>query len=224
MSSIERVAVIGAGVMGAGIAAQVANAGVEVLLFDRPQEEGSDRNAIAQGAIASLLKSNPAALMSKRNARLMTPVNTEDDLEKLGTCDWIIEAIIEDVGIKQGLYRQLDEHRKAGSIISSNTSTLRRKDLVEGMSSDFSRDFLITHFFNPPRYMRLLELVGGEETPDDLMELVDDFCDRKLGKGVVRCKDTPGFIANRIGIFWLQCAVVEAMDQGISIEVADAVI
>ncbi len=224
MSSIERVAVIGAGVMGAGIAAQVANAGVEVLLFDRPQEEGSDRNAIAQGAIASLLKSNPAALMSKRNARLMTPVNTEDDLEKLGTCDWIIEAIIEDVGIKQGLYRQLDEHRKAGSIISSNTSTLRRKDLVEGMSSDFSRDFLITHFFNPPRYMRLLELVGGEETPDDLMELVDAFCDRKLGKGVVRCKDTPGFIANRIGIFWLQCAVVEAMDQGISIEVADAVI
>ncbi|WP_419905797.1 3-hydroxyacyl-CoA dehydrogenase NAD-binding domain-containing protein [Kiloniella sp.] len=224
MRSIDRVAVIGAGVMGAGIAAQVANAGVEVLLFDRPQSEGEDRNAIAKGAIASLLKSNPAALMVKGNAQLITPVNTEDDLDKLGTCDWIIEAIIEDVAIKQGIYRQLEQHRKKGSIVSSNTSTLRRKDLVEGMPSGFGQDFLISHFFNPPRYMRLLELVGGDETPDELMDLVDNFCDIKLGKGVVRCKDTPGFIANRIGIFWLQCAVIEAIDQGISIEVADAVI
>ncbi|MEH6630706.1 MAG: 3-hydroxyacyl-CoA dehydrogenase/enoyl-CoA hydratase family protein [Halopseudomonas aestusnigri] len=224
MRSIKKVAVIGAGVMGAGIAAQVANAGVEVLLFDRPQTEGDDRSAIARGAVASLLKSNPAALMSKKNAELVLPMNTEDDLDKLGTCDWIIEAIIEDVGIKQGLYRQLDEHRKKGSIISSNTSTLRRRDLVEGMPSDFCKDFLISHFFNPPRYMRLLELVGGDETPDDLMAVVEGFCDKQLGKGVVRCKDTPGFIANRIGIFWLQCAVVEAIDQGISIEVADALI
>ncbi|MFD2206444.1 3-hydroxyacyl-CoA dehydrogenase/enoyl-CoA hydratase family protein [Kiloniella antarctica] len=224
MTLIEKVAVIGAGVMGAGIAAQVANAGIEVLLFDRPQSDDDDRSAIARGAVNSLLKSNPAALMSKRNARLITPVNTEDDLDKLDACDWIIEAIIEDVGIKQGLYRQLDEHRKKGSVVSSNTSTLRRQDLVEGMPAEFCQDFLISHFFNPPRYMRLLELVGGEETSNDLMSRVENFCDTRLGKGVVRCKDTPGFIANRIGIFWLQCAVVEAIDQGISIEVADAVI
>ncbi|WP_020592484.1 3-hydroxyacyl-CoA dehydrogenase/enoyl-CoA hydratase family protein [Kiloniella laminariae] len=223
MSKIEKVAVIGAGVMGAGIAAQVANAGVEVLLLDRPGE-GEDRSSIARDGVARLLKTDPAPLMHKRKAKLITPGNTEDDVDKLAECDWIIEAIIEDIGIKQKLYNHLEKHRKAGSVVSSNTSTLRRSDLIEGMSENFCRDFLITHFFNPPRYMRLLELVGGKETPEGLLDKVSAFCDHALGKGVVVCKDTPGFIGNRIGIFWLQCAVVEAMDRGITIEVADAVI
>lgn len=224
MTTIEKVAVIGAGVMGAGIAAQVANADVPVLLLDRVAEGEDDRSAIAKGAIAKLKKTDPAALMHRRKAEHITPGNMEDDGAKLAECDWIIEAVIEDIEIKQKLYRQVDELRKEGSVVSSNTSTLRRADLLQGMSAPFRRDFFITHFFNPPRYMRLLELVSGTENREEARNALEEFADRRLGKGVVPCEDTPGFIANRIGIYWLQCAVVEAMRRGISIEVADAVL
>ncbi|WP_421779908.1 3-hydroxyacyl-CoA dehydrogenase NAD-binding domain-containing protein [Kiloniella litopenaei] len=227
MKGINKVAVIGAGVMGAGIAAQIANAGVPVLLFDRPVENSEDkagRNQIAKDAIGKLIKSNPAALMSKGNAKRITPANTEDDLGLLSDCDWIVEAIIEDVAIKQTLYKKIDKFRKEGAVVSSNTSTLCREQLVAGLPESFRRDFLITHFFNPPRYMRLLELVSGPEVSEEQCKLIERFCDHSLGKGVVHCRDTSGFLANRIGIFWLQCAVVEAMKQNISIELADAVI
>ncbi|WP_108651167.1 3-hydroxyacyl-CoA dehydrogenase/enoyl-CoA hydratase family protein [Dongshaea marina] len=223
MRSIDKVAVIGAGVMGAGIAAQISNAGVPVLLFDRVSD-GDDPDAIARGALTRLAKSNPAALMHPSNAKLITPLNTRDDLGQLAECDWIIEAILEEVSVKQSLYRKIQEVRTPGSLVSSNTSTLCRAQLVDGMPEEFTREFMITHFFNPPRYMRLLELVAGEETSAELVSLVSHFCDEKLGKGVLNCRDTPGFLANRIGIFWLQCAVVQAMQQGISIELADAVI
>jgi len=224
MSGIEKIAVIGAGVMGAGIAAQAANAGKTVVLLDIVPKDASNRNAIAEGAISKLLKADPAPLMHKRNAKRITAGNTEDHLGLLGECDWIIEAVIEKPDIKQGLYRKIEEVRKPGAIVSSNTSTLPLEVLTQGMPERFARDFLITHFFNPPRYMRLLEIVAGEKTRPEAVAAIRAFADTSLGKSVVDCKDTPGFIANRIGTYWLQCSVIEAMDAGLTIEEADAVV
>ncbi len=224
MAAMNRVAVIGAGVMGAGIAAHVTNAGVPVLLLDRVPDEGDDRDAIATGAVEKLIKADPAPFMHKSNAGLITPGNVDDHLGQLSGCDWIIEAVAENLEIKQSLYRKIEEARKPGSIVSSNTSTIPLARLTRGLGERFARDFLIAHFFNPPRYMRLLELVTGPDTRADAAAAVREFADVRLGKGVVKCKDTPGFIANRIGIYWLQCAVIEAMDGGVSIEEADAVL
>lgn len=220
---IERAAVIGAGVMGAGIAAHFANAGIPVVLLDIPAKEGSDRSAIAKGAIAKLLKTDPAPFMHPKNAKLVTPGNLEDDLNLLADVDWIVEAIVENPAIKADLYRRIDPVRKAGSVVSSNTSTIPLKNLVEGQTERFRQDFLISHFFNPPRYMRLLELVGGPDTRADALAAVAEVSDRRLGKGVVHCKDTPGFIANRIGVYWIQSAVNAAVDLGLTVEEADAV-
>ncbi len=220
---IRSAAVIGAGVMGAGIAAHLANAGVPVLLLDIVPEGAADRNALAAGAVRKMLKADPAPFMTKRAARLVTPGNLEDDLDKLAKVDWIVEAVIEDPKIKRDLYRQVERARKDGSLVSSNTSTLPLAKLVQGLGERFECDFLITHFFNPPRYMRLLELVAGDNTRPEALEALRDFADRRLGKGVVVCHDTPGFVANRIGSFWLQAAVNEARDLGLSIEQADAV-
>jgi 3-hydroxyacyl-CoA dehydrogenase len=221
--SINRVAVLGAGVMGSGIAAQVANAGFEVILLDIVPEGGNDRSAIAAGAVARMLKTQPAPFMDPRNARRISVGNLEDDLGMLAEADWIIEAVIERLDVKRDLYEKVDAVRKQGSVVSSNTSTIPLQSLLEKMPESFQRDFLITHFFNPPRYMRLLELVAGPATREDATREVRDFCDRALGKGVVDCKDTPGFIGNRIGVYWLQCAALEAMRQGLTVEEADAV-
>jgi 3-hydroxyacyl-CoA dehydrogenase len=221
---IKKVAVIGAGVMGAGIAAHVTNAGVPVVLLDIVPKEDGNRNAIAEGAVKALGKADPAAFMHKRNARLITTGNTEDDLDKLADCDWIIEAVIERPDIKRALYEKIDGVRKAGSIVSSNTSTIPLKVLTEGMGETFAGDFLISHFFNPPRYMRLMELVGGPGTRPEALAAIRAFADVALGKGVVACKDTPGFIANRIGILWLQAGVTEAVDGGLTVEEADSVV
>ncbi|MCH7914270.1 MAG: 3-hydroxyacyl-CoA dehydrogenase, partial [Deltaproteobacteria bacterium] len=154
----------------------------------------------------------------------VTPANVEDHLDMLGSVDWIIEAVVEDLNTKRALYRRIEETRKEGSIVSSNTSTLPLARLVEGLPERFARDFLISHFFNPPRYMRLLELVAGPETLPDAVTTIRDFADRRLGKSVVLSHDTPGFISNRIGAFWLQCAIAEAIDRGLTIEEADATI
>ena len=221
--TIEKVAVIGAGVMGAGIAAHVANAGIPVLLLDIVPEGANDRNAIAAGAVKKMIKADPAPFMSKRTAKLVTPGNIEDDLAEIADCDWIVEAVIERLDIKHDLYAKVQAVRKPGSIVTSNTSTLPLAKLIEGMGEDFAKDFAITHFFNPPRYMRLLEIVSGGATRPDALADLNDFADRRLGKGVVLCNDTPGFIANRIGTFWIQCAMVEAMDRKLPIEEADAV-
>ncbi|MFQ5775433.1 MAG: 3-hydroxyacyl-CoA dehydrogenase NAD-binding domain-containing protein [Kiloniellaceae bacterium] len=225
---IEKAAVIGAGVMGGGIAAHLANAGVPVLLLDVPPsdstgDDGAGRNALAEGAIARMLKADPAPFMHARFARLVTPGNTEDDLGRLAEVDWIVEAVVEDLEVKRDLYRRIEAVRRDGSIVSSNTSTLPLARLIEGLPDRFARDFLITHFFNPPRYMRLLELVAGAKTRPEARQALGDFADRRLGKGVVACHDTPGFVANRVGSFWLQCAVVEALDHGLRVEEADAV-
>ncbi len=221
--AIEKVAVIGSGVMGSGIAAQVANAGVPVVLLDIVPKDATDRNMLAKGAIEKMLKTDPAPLMHKRNAKLITPGNLEDDLELLKDCDWIIEVVLEDLKVKHATYEKINAHRKKGSIVSSNTSTIPLHNLIEGQGEDFAADFLITHFFNPPRYMRLLEMVTGDKTRKDAIATVREFCDVRLGKGVVDCHDTPGFIANRLGVFWLTEGINQAVEQGISVEVADAV-
>jgi 3-hydroxyacyl-CoA dehydrogenase len=224
MAEIQKVAVIGAGVMGAGIAAHVANAGIPVLLLDIVPEGASDRNAIASGAVAKMLKADPAPFMSKAAAKLVTPGNIEDHLDQLADCDWIVEAVIERLDIKQSLYGKIEAVRKPGSVVSSNTSTIPLATLVAGLPDSFAADFVITHFFNPPRYMRLLEVVGGPATRPEALATVSAFADHRLGKSVVPCKDRPGFIANRLGVYWLQTAVIEAVDLGLAIEDADAII
>ena len=224
MSRIEKVAVIGAGVMGAGIAAHIANAGVPVVLLDIVPEGAVNRNTIAEGAIERLLKTDPAPLMHKRNARRITPGNIDDHLDRVADSDWIVEAIIERTDIKRALYEKLEAVRKDGSFVSSNTSTIPLATLTEGMPDRFRGDFLITHFFNPPRYMRLLELVCGPDMAPDRVEPLRAFLDIALGKTVIDCHDTPGFIANRIGTYWLQSAVVAAIEDGVTVEEADAVI
>ena len=224
MQDIKKVAVIGAGVMGAQIAAQVANAGVPVLLLDIVPAGASNRNAVAEGAVERMLKADPAPFMSKRAAKLVSTGNIDDDLAKIADCDLIIEAIIERLDLKQSLYDRIESVRKDGSAVSSNTSTIPLAKLVEGRAARFQRDFLITHFFNPPRYMRLVEVVSGASTDPATVGRVAAFCDDRLGKSVVRCKDRPGFIANRLGVYWLQSAVNQAMDRGITVEEADALI
>jgi 3-hydroxyacyl-CoA dehydrogenase len=215
--------------MGAGIAAHVANSGVPVVLLDivpkvDPAKLGPvDRNALAAGAIERMAKQKPAPLMSARAARLITPGNLEDHLGTLADCDWIVEAVVERLDVKQQVYQRVEEVRKEGSIVSSNTSTIPLQKLLAGLPPRFARDFLVTHFFNPPRYMRLLELVRGEATRPDAVETIRAFADVRLGKSVVDCKDTPAFIANRIGTLWIEVAVREAIDLGLTVEEADAV-
>lgn len=221
--SIHNVAVIGAGVMGSGIAAQIANAGVSVSLIDIVPEDATNRNIITKNAIKTLLKARPAPLMHKRFSKSIRIGNLEDDLDLIAEADWIIEVVIERLDIKQGLYKKIDSVRKEGSIVSSNTSTLPLAELTQGMPETFTKDFLITHFFNPPRYMRLLEVVAKPDFSPQTMTSLECFCDKKLGKGIVQCNDTPGFIANRIGIYWLQTALQETIRLGLSVEEADAI-
>ena len=222
--AIEKAAVIGAGLMGGAIAAHIANAGHEVVLLDIVPDGNGNRNALAEGAVARMLKDDPAPFMDKADAKRVTTGNIEDHLSLLGDADWIVEAVTERVEVKQDVYRRIDSARRTGSIVSSNTSTILWRALTAGMPESFARDFLITHFFNPPRYMRLLEVAAGPETRADAAAAVSDFADRKLGKSVVACNDTPGFIANRIGTYWLVAAVGAALEDGITVEEADALL
>jgi len=222
--NIEKVAVIGAGVMGASIAAHISNAGIPVVLLDIVPENAGDRSIIAKTAVEKLLKADPAPLMHPNNARLITPGNIEDDLQRLAEVDWVIEAVVEQPQVKQSLYRKLETICRKDCLISSNTSTLPLSLLTQDMPDSFRQRFMITHFFNPPRYMRLLELVSGPETRPELASAVGRFADIRLGKNCIACKDTPGFIGNRIGIYWLLCGLHEAIELNMSVEVADAAI
>lgn len=224
MSEIKKVAVIGAGVMGAGIAAQVANAETEVLLLDIVPKDADDRDAVAKGALEKLKKSKPAAFMHKKNAKFMTVGNIEDNLKDIKDCDWIIEAVIENIDIKKDLYKKIEKHLKKGAVVSSNTSTLPLETLTEDASDKFKQHFFITHFFNPPRYMRLMEIVKSKHVKEETLEPVTQFIDYKMGKSLVNCHDTPGFIANRIGTFWIHAAVTKAIKHGVDVETADALL
>lgn len=222
MASIAKIAVLGSGVMGSGIAAHIANAGFLVLLLDIVPKEGG-RSSLAEKAVEKQLAAKPSGFIHKSRAKLVTCGNMEDDLGKLAECDWIIEVVLEKLSVKQDVYRKIDAVRKKGSIVSSNTSTLPIHELVEGFPEAFKQDFMITHFFNPPRFMRLLEVVKGKDTRSDAFAAISHFADVQLGKGIVECKDTPGFIANRIGVYWMMLGLLEAMRLGISVEQADAV-
>ena len=221
---IKKAAVIGAGVMGAGIAAHMANAGIEVVLLDIAAKDNADRSAIAKGAVDKLLKSNPAALMHPTFAKRITPGNIDDDLHLLKTCDWVVEAVVERLDIKHSLYEKVFQLAGKNTLVSSNTSTLPLKRLSEKLTDKQKERFMITHFFNPPRYLRLLEVVTPKTYNKPLVNAVRAFCDENMGKTVVDAKDTPGFIANRIGTYWLLAGVNKAVEHGVDVETADLVL
>ncbi len=220
---IKKIGVVGAGTMGAGIAALAASAGVPVVLLDIPAE-GEDRNAIVKKGLERALKAKPAAFMDKDRARLIEIGNTEDDLDKLKDVDWVVEAIIEKPEPKQQLFARLEKVLKPEAIVTTNTSGIPMKILTEGRSEAFKKRFLGTHFFNPPRYLHLLEIIPTPETDPGVLEAIEAFGDRVLGKGLVRAKDVPGFIANRLGVFGMVQAVRLMEKHGLTIEEVDTLL
>jgi 3-hydroxyacyl-CoA dehydrogenase len=240
LRQIRKVAVLGAGTMGARIAAHMANAGIPSVLLDIvPPELNADgqvkgvsstdpraRNRLAQAGLDAAIKSKPAAFFASQNARLIRVGNFEDHLGLVKDCDWIIEAITEDRAIKQALLKRVDALRTPGTIVSSNTSGISIASIAEGLSEDFRRHWLGTHFFNPPRYMKLLELIPTADTLPEVVDTVSQFGEMALGKGIVIAKDTPNFIANRIGTFVtlnvLQMVQVDGKQEGYTIEELDA--
>lgn len=232
---IKRVAVLGAGVMGSAIAAHLANAGVPSFLLDivplelseedrrkgLTRESPSFRNRLAARGLETALKTSPPGFFSPKEASLITTGNIEDHLEWLSQADWIVEAVAERPEIKQALFAKVEANRKPGSFVSSNTSGIPIRTLAEGRSQEFRHHFLGTHFFNPPRYMRLLELIPGPETLPEVMQAMAEFGERALGKGIVFAKDTPNFIANRIGTFGLFTVIRIMIEGDYSVEEVD---
>jgi 3-hydroxyacyl-CoA dehydrogenase len=224
MKRINKVAILGAGTMGARIAAHFANAGVPSYLLDivPPDADGPARNKIAAAGLDAAKKSKPAAFMEPSLARFVTVGNFEDDLKKLAEVDWIIEAVVENLEIKRSLLRKVEAIRKAGTIVTTNTSGLPVGKIAEGFSDDFRWAWFGTHFFNPPRYMRLLEIIPTPEADRAAIDAVAHFCDVRLGKGVVIAKDTPNFIGNRIGTFSVLNVMRLMQEMGLTIEEVDA--
>src|ERR1700733_6821446 len=220
MRTIRRVAVLGAGTMGSRIAAHFANAGISSLLLDVAGQP--NRNLPALTGIQNALKQRPGGFFTDEKAALVEAGNFENDLDKLSTCDWIIEAIVENLDAKRALWRKVDAVRKPGTILSTNTSGIPLVKISEGFPPEFRRHFLGTHFFNPPRYLHLMELIPGPETDPKILADVEQFADRRLGKGVVRTKDTPNFIANRIGSFLGGTIGKTMLEEDFSIEEVDA--
>ena len=220
MTEFKRIAIIGAGTMGSGIAAQVANAGYKVLLMDLPGKD--DPLSVVNAAKTRLLKSDPPALVHKSRIDLIEVGNIRDDFDMLAECDWIVEAIVERLDIKKDLYNRLNDLISDDCVVTSNTSTIPISLLVEDMPVDFRKRFAITHYFNPVRYMRLLELVRGTDTDEAIMDRLAGYNDTVMGKGVVRCNDTPGFLGNRVGVFALQVGMDEAAKNNLTVEEADA--
>ncbi|MBT8365252.1 MAG: enoyl-CoA hydratase/isomerase family protein [Deltaproteobacteria bacterium] len=227
---IRTAAVIGSGVMGGGIAALLAAAGVKTLLldivpFDLKEEEKYDpaaRNRIAKAGLDALLGSNPSLLMQKKDVNRITIGNLEDDFEKIAEMDWIIEVVVENLQIKQDLLQRIEKVRTKGTIVSSNTSGIPLQAMSEGLSREFKQHFLGTHFFNPVRYMKLLEIIPGRETLLEVLEFMADYGERTLGKGIVWAKDTPNFVANRIGVQGMVKAIQLMVDNGLTIPEVDA--
>jgi 3-hydroxyacyl-CoA dehydrogenase len=225
MKSIHKVAILGAGTMGARIAAHFANAGVPALLLDivPPDADGPARNKIAAAGLEAAKKSKPAAFFAPSLAKLINVGNFEDDLKKLGEVDWIVEAVVENLDLKRALLQKVDAVRKPGTIITTNTSGLRVGKIAEGFPADFRHSWFGTHFFNPPRYMRLLELIPTPDSDRSLIDTVAQFSDVRLGKGVVFAKDTPNFVGNRIGTFSVMNVIRLMQEMDLSIEEVDAV-
>ncbi|WP_274364157.1 3-hydroxyacyl-CoA dehydrogenase/enoyl-CoA hydratase family protein [Paenibacillus thermotolerans] len=214
--TIRKAAVIGSGVMGSGIAAHLANAGIPTLMLDVKKE-------YAVTALAKLQKTNPAPLYRASYAGLITPGEIESDLEKLSEVDWIIEVVTERLDVKRSLFERIESVWRPGTIVSTNTSGISVNGMVAGRSEEFRKHFLGTHFFNPPRYMKLLEVIPCSATDPGVAAFMKEFCERRLGKGVVVAKDTPNFIANRIGTYGLLVTLRQMEEKGYSVEEIDAV-
>ena len=212
--SINKVAVLGAGVMGAQLAGHLANAGIPSLLFDISQE-------LADKGVETLTSLKPAPLYKPKNAELITPCNYQDHAEKIAEADWVLEAVAERLDIKESVYKTIVPHLKSTAILSSNTSGIPLTSLIAALPDDVAERFLITHFFNPPRYMRLLELVKGEKTRQDVYDTIMEFGRSTLGKGIVHAKDTPNFIGNRIGVYGLMATIQSAVNMGLTVEEVD---
>lgn len=222
--NIRKVAVLGAGVMGAAIAAHLANVGIPSLLLDIvPSGETKDRNVIARKGLERVLQAKPASFYSKRRTSLITIGNVEDDLAKIADVDWVVEAVIERLDLKQALYERVEQYLRPGTIISSNTSGIPAHQLIEGRSEQFRRSFLITHFFNPVRYMRLLEIVPTRDTDPAILQFMQHFGSEVLGKGVVLCKDAPNFIGNRIGVYGMLATIKRTLEEGYTVSEVDAI-
>lgn len=227
MSKIEKVVVIGSGVMGSAIAAQIANSKTHVVLLDLPSETGNDRSSIARTAKDKLLSTRPAPLSHFSNANYITVGNLDDNLEEISDADLVIEAIIEKLSIKHNLYEKISKYlADNNALLASNTSTLPLQDLVKGAPKSLRSRFYITHFFNPPRYMELLELVSpaneDKQSKANTTRLTN-FIEQKLGKRVINCKDTPGFIANRIGCYFLELSVRKAIEEALKPVIIDKI-
>jgi len=227
---IRKAAVIGSGVMGGGIAALLASAGVETLMldivpFDLSDAEKKDpnaRNRIVKKGLDTLLMSQPPLLMHAEDAARISIGNLEDDFAKLAECDWIVEVVVENLNVKRELLQRIEPVRGKGAVVSSNTSGIPLKAMSEGLSADFRQHFLGTHFFNPVRYMKLLEIIPGEQTLPEVIEFMADFGERRLGKGIVWAKDTPNFVGNRIGVQGMVNAIRLMVSEGLSIPEVDA--
>ncbi len=220
---IRKVVVLGAGTMGAAIAAHCANAGLEVDLLDIAPKDGDDNDAVVKAGIERLQKSRPPAFMSKSAEKRMRLGNFEDDLERVTDADWIAEAVIEKLEPKQELWARVEKLAKDYAFISSNTSGIPLASIADGRSASFKKRFLGTHFFNPPRYLKLLEIIPTDNTDPEIVEAMREFGERMLGKGGVICKDTPNFIANRLGSFTGMQAATYAFENGYGVEEVDAI-
>lgn len=221
--SISKVAVIGSGVMGAGIAAHLANAGIPSLLLDIVPKDAQNRNQLAENAIEGIKKSKPALIFDTADTKWITPGNLDDDLSKIADCDWVVEVVVERLDIKKSVFEKIEKNLKKGAIVTSNTSGLPLKSMAEGRTADFRKNFLITHFFNPVRYMKLVEVVTSPEVDKSAVSTMVDFLENRLGKGVVYAKDTPNFIANRIGLFSWLSALKDAREMGLTVEEVDKI-
>ncbi len=222
---IKKAAVLGAGVMGSQIAAHLCNAGIPCYLLDivpKDLKEGESKSKLALMAIENLKKAKPSPIISKDVVNMIIPGNFEDDFDKIKDADWIIEAVIENLDIKKNLLKKVEEVAHEKAIISSNTSGLSINKMVEDCSDDFKRRFLGTHFFNPPRYMKLFEIIPNEKTEKEVVKFMAKFAEEKLGKGVVYCKDTVNFVGNRIGVYAVANTIKTMVEMGLSISEVDA--
>ncbi len=233
--TIKKVAVLGSGVMGSRIACHFANIGVQVILLDIAPKELNDvekakgltlempavRNRIVNEALQTALKSNPSPIYRQSFAKLIATGNFDDDMKKIATCDWIIEVVVERLDIKKSVFEKVEQFRKPGTLITSNTSGIPIRLMTEGRSEDFQKHFCGTHFFNPPRYLKLLEIIPTDKTSKDVLDFFNDYGQRYLGKTVVNCKDTPAFIANRVGVYSIQALFHLVKQMGLTVEDVD---
>ena len=233
--AIKKVTVLGSGIMGSRIACHFANIGVEVLLLDISPKELTDaekqkglsldslgvKNRIVNDALQATLKANPSSIYKKAFASRIRTGNFNDNMKDIAASDWILEAVIENIDIKRSVFTEVEKYRKLGTLITSNTSGIPIHLMTEGRSDDFKKHFCGTHFFNPPRYLRLLEIIPTNETDKDVISFLENYGDLYLGKSTVICKDTPAFIANRIGVYSIMSLLHLVEKMGLTIDEID---